>query len=187
MNDIDIYQKLVEHDEETYQLIIESYSKLLWAVALSILGSNQAFNTMDIEEIVSDVFIRLWREPQKYDPEKGTLKNYLAVMTKSLALNRYKQNKRLKTMELYESLENELTNDEDWEYLYGAIQLLEEPYKEIIIRRFLFSENPKTIRKRMNLSVKQLDNYLYRGKNKLKQILLNQQKTGEIENETKIK
>lgn len=183
MNEKDLYQKLVDHDEETYQLIIETYSKLLWAIVLSILGNKHSFGAMDVEEIVSDVFIRLWREPEKFDPEKGTLKNYLAMMAKSMALNRYKQLKRRHTVELFDSHDDIALVDNDWGELYHAIQLLDEPYKEIIVRRFFLSEKPRNIRKQMNYSVKQFDNYLYRGKKKLKDILLKRQEMEDTYNE----
>lgn len=178
MDDKKIKHALIHHDERIYLEIIDTYSKLLWAIAYSILGKNSSFRTMDAEEIVSDVFIRLWREPEKFNSEKGSLKNYLALMTKSLALNRCKQKKRDEAVELFDNYPEIVETEYDWGDLYNAIQQLEEPYKEIIVRRFLLSEKPKDIRKKLKISVKQFDNYLYRGKKKLKQIFLDKLKNG---------
>ena len=33
------------------------------------------------EDVVQDVFSALWREPEKFDSERGTLRAYLGVMT----------------------------------------------------------------------------------------------------------
>jgi RNA polymerase sigma-70 factor (ECF subfamily) len=33
------------------------------------------------EEIVQEVFLRLWNEPERYDPERGSLRSFLLAMT----------------------------------------------------------------------------------------------------------
>ena len=58
-----------------YQLekIINKYSRLLWSVAAKILDG--LGNEQDAEECVADVFIELWKEPEKFDVNRGTLKS----------------------------------------------------------------------------------------------------------------
>jgi RNA polymerase sigma-70 factor (ECF subfamily) len=39
------------------------------------------------EEIVQDVFLRLWNDPSRFDPERGTLRSYLLTQTHGRAVD----------------------------------------------------------------------------------------------------
>lgn len=143
----ELYIGLMNQEQEVYQQLIEQYAKLLWAVASTILTD---YHVTDIEEIVSDVFIRLWQAPKKYCPEKGSLKSYLVVMTRSMALNKLKQNKRMHVTNFEEEewTEEIIEQKTDWKELYSAIQQLPEPAKEIIVRRFFLRRKTKSYSKK---------------------------------------
>lgn len=170
-----VYAKLLNRDEDAFQQVINDYSKLLWAVAATVITSKTQTAVMDIEEVVSDTFVRLWQNPEKFKPEKGSLKNYLAVITRSLAINKIKKNQRnivsLFDEDVIKTIEVPVVEEREWQALYDAIATLQEPTREIFIRRFFYNEKPSTIHQEMNLSSKQVDNLLYRGKRKLQEKL----------------
>jgi RNA polymerase sigma-70 factor (ECF subfamily) len=39
------------------------------------------------EEIVQEVFVRLWNDPDRFDPDRGTLRSYLLALTHSRAVD----------------------------------------------------------------------------------------------------
>jgi RNA polymerase sigma-70 factor (ECF subfamily) len=39
------------------------------------------------EEVVQEVFVRLWNEPNRYDPERGTLRSFLLAHTHGRAVD----------------------------------------------------------------------------------------------------
>ena len=39
------------------------------------------------EEVVQEVFLRLWREPEKFDPERGSLRSYLLAQAHGRAVD----------------------------------------------------------------------------------------------------
>ena len=49
------------------------------------------------EDLTHDVFERLWRSDQ-YQEDKGSLRSYLLLMTRSMALNQLKQNKNRRSI-----------------------------------------------------------------------------------------
>lgn len=181
MTDEEWQERLMQRDEKDYQLLIQQYGKLCWAVAASVL-SNSPSSRMDIEELISDVFFRFWQHPEKYDPERGSLKNYLALVTKSMALNKLKKIQRESALPLEESWKGAVPEAAaDWQDLYEAIKELEEPTREIMIRRYFYNEKPAAIRQKLRLSEKEVDNRLYRGKKKLRSLLKHREGEWEYE------
>ena len=55
-------------------------------VALSVLGGDEDA----AEDVVQDVFMHLWRNPSAYDPARGTLRTYVAMLTRSRAVDRWR-------------------------------------------------------------------------------------------------
>ena len=41
----------------------------------------------DVEDVVHDVFVRLWRDPRRFDPTRGPLGAYVRMMSRSRALD----------------------------------------------------------------------------------------------------
>ena len=52
-------------------------------IALAVLRDGAA-----AEDVVQDVFLHLWRSPASYDPARGTLNTYVAVLAQSRSLDR---------------------------------------------------------------------------------------------------
>jgi RNA polymerase sigma-70 factor (ECF subfamily) len=55
-------------------------------VALSVLGGDEDA----AEDVVQDVFMHLWRRPAAYDPARGSLRTYVAMLTRSRAVDRWR-------------------------------------------------------------------------------------------------
>ncbi|MGG5316222.1 RNA polymerase sigma factor [Enterococcus sp. AZ072] len=177
MTNEEMKKKLIAGDDQFFDQLINQYSKLLWAVGATILTVKNSNQQMDIEEVISDVFLRLWQQPEKYNPKKGSLKSYLVIMTKSLALNKLKAKRRHHHEDLDEINEIYLaeisTKEEElaWQDLYDAVMKLDEPTRRILIMRFFYEMKPSEIQTQLGLSSKEIDNRLYRGKKKLQEFL----------------
>jgi RNA polymerase sigma-70 factor (ECF subfamily) len=163
-------------DAGAYIHIIEKCNKLLWVIVGGIL--NNVGTSEDVEECISDTYVSLWRNPKMFDPSKGNLKTYLAAVAKRKALDRYRQLKRIVIVELDEAITS--SDDDLFEYiarqelyheLYEAIRTLDEPNKEILIRRYFFNEKPSGIADKTRLPLKEVENRLYQSKQKLRRIL----------------
>jgi RNA polymerase sigma-70 factor (ECF subfamily) len=172
-----LVHKLSEGDQDAFSYLIDTYSKLLWVVAGGILG--RIATTQDIEECVSDVFVHIWQNPQGFDPKKGSLKTFLAVVAKSKALDMYRKLSKNKIVELDEAINSSdyglleyIVNKEMCHELYTAIASLPEPNKEIVMRRYFFDEKPAKIAESISLPVKEVENRLYQSKAKLRKHLV---------------
>lgn len=176
MSDEKLIRAIRARDEEAITQVIETYSKLLWSVAgavLSGIGSAQ-----DTEECVADAFIYLWKFPEKFDPKRGTLKTWLAIVARTKALDRCRALSRRETLPLDEAAlspgigaAEEFLLRSDREEALRAIQSLDEPDREILLRRCCRGQKPRQIALALGIPVKQVENRLYRTKKKLREIL----------------
>ena len=69
-------------DPEAYQAVYAAHSRRVYANAYRILGDRAR-----CEDIVQDVFLRLWLKPDRFDEARGDLGSYLALMARSRALD----------------------------------------------------------------------------------------------------
>jgi RNA polymerase sigma-70 factor (ECF subfamily) len=179
MQDSELSAKLRKGDPEALELVMERYTRLLWSVAGAILKNTGA--SEDIEECVSDVFTALWRNPAKWNPKRGELRTYLALLARSKALNMAKRLGRRQTVPLEETLSSgdvvtlEVLEREAETAAESAIAALPEPDREIFIRRHLLGQSPNAIARAMEIPVRQVSNRLYRGRGKLKTMLQGQE------------
>ena len=61
-----------------------------------------------------------------------------------------------------------LLQEETRKELIAAVNALADLERDILIRRYYYEQKPRDIAKALDLSVKQVDNYLYRSKQKLR-------------------
>ena len=176
MNDITAIAGIRNRDERTINEVIVKYSKLLWPIASAVLknvGSEQ-----DVEECVADVFIDLWENPDKYDPKRGTLKSWLCMVARCKAIDRYRTLSKHGTVPLEGAMmvgrmgmQDALMQEETKRELAAAVNALADVERDILIRRYYYDQKPREIAKALDISIKQVENHLYRSKQKLRKAI----------------
>lgn len=176
MRDEAVASAFRRRDETVMAKVIDQYARLLWPIASAVLHG--AGNEQDIEECVADTFIYLWTHPDQFDPARGSLKTLLCVLVRSRSIDRYREIRRRDCISLEdavcstgESVLDHMVRLENKEELIYAVNQLEEPNREILIRRYYHNQKPRQIALALGLTVKQVDNSLYRSKRQLRQIL----------------
>ena len=176
MTDITAIAGVKEKDERVINEVIVKYSRLLWPIAAAVLknvGSEQ-----DVEECVADVFIDLWENPDKYEPERGTLKSWLCMVARCKAIDRYRVLSKHSTVPLEGAMmvgrmgmQDALLQEETKRELVAAVNALADVEKDILIRRYYYEQKPREIAKALDLPLKQVENHLYRSKQKLRKAI----------------
>jgi len=105
MNFIDrkILERLIKGDQSAFKAIYDQMSAGVYSVAYSIVKNDD-----NAQEVVQDVFTKLWINKSKLDPE-GNLWVFLYVVTKRLSIDRFRSEKRFKL-----ALENNFRDDNDF-------------------------------------------------------------------------
>ena len=176
MKDIIVIYGIKERDECMINEVIDKYSKLLWPIASAVLknvGSEQ-----DVEECIADVFIDLWENPDKYDAQRGTLKSWLCMVARCKAIDRYRILSKRNTVPLEGAMmagrmgmQDALLQEETKRELAAAVNALADVERDILIRRYYYEQKPREIAKALDLSVKQVENHLFRSKQKLRKAI----------------
>lgn len=176
MQDEKILLGIQNREEDVMAKVIDRYSRLLWPIAAAVL--EHVGDSRDVEECVADAFIYLWANPQKFDPRRGSLKTLLCIVTRSRAIDRYRELSRRQTIPLEEvvlgsglGVQEDYLRRENSRELTAAVNALEEPAREILIRRYYYGQKPRQIALALDMTVKQVDNSLYRSKHKLREML----------------
>ena len=98
--------RLVAGDEAALREVYRSHAAAVNGLALRVL-SNEAM----AEEIVQDVFVRLWEQPDRFDPDRAPLRAFLLAMTHSRAVERVRAEESLRRR--HEAAEHEPTEVAD--------------------------------------------------------------------------
>jgi len=73
---------LVQQDVRALEALYVRYSRPIFSLALKILGDREV-----VEEVVQEVFLRLWTRAFGYDPQRGKLLSWLLTITHHRAID----------------------------------------------------------------------------------------------------
>jgi RNA polymerase sigma-70 factor (ECF subfamily) len=75
-------------DPAAFSAAFDAYAGAVHAAALAVLG-----DPVRAQDVVQDVFLRLWRRPEAFDPARGSLAGYLRVMARSRAVDLWRESR----------------------------------------------------------------------------------------------
>src|SRR3954469_1386194 len=73
-------------DPTEFSSVYDEHARSVCGAALRILG-----NRAQAQDVTQDVFLKLWRSPRRFDPQRGELGAYLRLMARSRALDLYRE------------------------------------------------------------------------------------------------
>ena len=129
-------------DPKTFARVYDEHSRGVYGAALRILG-----DPARAQDVVQDVFLRVWRNPGNFDHRRGELGSYLRLMARSRALDVYREGQAAgrarDRMENVVAFENEardderpgaiLERDEDRARVREALKSLPLPQREALV------------------------------------------------------
>ena len=109
-SDEDLAQRLQQRDPDALETLISRYSReVYYFIRLVLDGVGVA---QDAEECVNDLFVAVWQEIDTFDPARGTLRTWLTMRAKYIALDRRRHLCRRQTHNLQSADENRQSSDE---------------------------------------------------------------------------
>ena len=121
-------------DQAGFQRAFTDHHRAVYAAAYRVLG-----DPVLAQDVVQDVFLRLWRRPGAYNPSRGDLATYLRLMARSRALDLWRESQdrgraaeRLKIV--FDSPSTDPADlDHDGEQVREAMRQLPESQREALV------------------------------------------------------
>jgi RNA polymerase sigma-70 factor, ECF subfamily len=125
--------------EAALSALYDRYSRTVFGVGLRILGDRSM-----AEELVQEVFLKVWRSSNTFDPTRGSFSTWLYRVTRSVALDLYRKRARrvrpVSDGQLHIAAERDSSAgpqevvDESWLSwrVSRALEVLDAPHREVI-------------------------------------------------------
>ena len=82
MTDSMLMSRVRAGDEDALAALHDRYAQVVYSVALRVLGE-----TTQAEDILQEIFLQLWRKPERFDSSRGSLGAWLAVIARHRAID----------------------------------------------------------------------------------------------------
>ena len=170
-----------EKQRSDVEQIWNLYGKIMLAKAYGILG-----NMQDAEDAVQEAFLRISKNAENFsEPKSPDTIALVSIYTRNVAINMYRRNK--KRNELFgndgdldnvisaaaesEDIAQLIVNDETVEIVRRAINLLDEPYKDVILLKYYYHKKNIEIAEVLGVDANTVNGRVFRAKKKLKELI----------------
>lgn len=148
--DLELMQLVAADDEAAVTRLYDRFGSLVYRMAYQAMPSRS-----DAEEVVQEVFIRLWRTAGRYDPKRASLVTWVMLISRRHIVDRLRRSRaRVKPSALEEGwsppadnvpMGSEIENSERFALVMERIEKLPELQKTVVKRAYLNGQTLKQI------------------------------------------
>jgi len=117
-NDAALVAAIRSGDDQAMAQLYDRYSGIVYSVALRVLGDTGA-----AEDILQDIFMQLWRNPDVFDASRGSLPAWLAVIARNRAIDTLRKRRPEEEIsDVVVSVEPDLARGAEWSRVLDKIR-----------------------------------------------------------------
>lgn len=177
LTDADLFVQLQNGETDALAVLYDRHAALVYGIATKLLN-----NSAEAEDLTQDIFFSLTKKCA-YDSKRGTLRTYLAILTRSRGLDRLRARTRQQ-----QKLRNEASNDrekllsnnpmeevsqiERSQEVQSALEQLSTKEREVLRMAYYQGLSQSEIAKQLNIALGTVKSRSRRGLLKLRQTLL---------------
>ncbi len=167
----DLVARTANGDSAAYKILVDRQVHHIYAVARRMLGDEA-----EAEDIVQEVFLRLWKNAGKFDPEKARLSTWLHRVTSNLCIDRLRGRRTEQLDEKYEASymgdqDTNLQNKALTKRLQEVMMGLPERQRLALVLFHFEGHSMKETGDILEISVEAVESLLARGRRTMKQKL----------------
>lgn len=174
--DIELYRLLQAGQADVLGILYDRHVGLVYGIALNILT-----NPQEAEDLTQDIFLMLARKCS-YDPVRGSLRTFLAILTRSRSIDRVRSRtssrKFLRRWQTNHSLEDEVDSPSEYAFqleqsqeVQAALAQLSNVQQQILRLAYYDGLSQSQIAEQLNLPLGTVKTKVRRGLIKLRQTL----------------
>lgn len=143
---------LKNKDKDAFSYLYDNYSAALYGVILRILSKDAEA----AQDILQDVFLKIWNKIDLYDNSKGTLFTWMINISRNTAIDTLRNTKRVSIHSINDYVtaidkEHQLESKEDKIGLKEVIYKLKEEHKIMIELAYFSGYTQDEIAKHLNI------------------------------------
>ncbi|MCM3406026.1 RNA polymerase sigma factor [Cytobacillus oceanisediminis] len=97
IKDAELYRSILQKDSKALELLYDRYEKLLFSFVYKMTHDPQLS-----EEVIQEVFMKLWKKHSNYSEDKGKFSSWLLTLTRNTALDVLRKQKPQESFEYKE-------------------------------------------------------------------------------------
>jgi RNA polymerase sigma-70 factor (ECF subfamily) len=147
-SDAELVARMVRGDRSAVALLYERHQAPLFGLARSMLRS-----AAEAEDLLHDVFLEAWRRSSDYSAERGTVRAWLILRTRSRALDRLKSAARPRTAALEPAAEAAPAETVDQARLRALLVQMPEPQQQVVLLGYFEGLSSAEISERLGIPI----------------------------------
>lgn len=89
VDDLELLRAIANNDQHAFMQLYQQYCNLVFSLALRVVR-----HQVLAEEVTQDVFVKLWQQPDRWNPALGQFSSWLLTITRNAAIDRLRKEQR---------------------------------------------------------------------------------------------
>jgi RNA polymerase sigma factor (sigma-70 family) len=151
-NDVRMRVALIAGSEPTLAEAYDTYGPVVYGMALQVTGDRGA-----AEDIAQDVFVDLWRRPERFDPHRAPLRGWLCMIARRRGIDwvrrrRAQERARLAGLDPAPTLlEDDLVDSTAYKQVRNAVADLPTPHRQAIFLAYYHGLTYREVARELNI------------------------------------
>ncbi len=177
MNTQNVIKYYITNNGLDIEKVVRNYTAYIHKI-ISNIDTCKNLSTEDIEEIINDTFLVLWKNSNKLDNDK-LFTSYIAGVTKNIVKAKYRENKEIVMNSNIEDFENLLVSNFNIEEILNIkeknrtiqnqLKQMKNVDRQIFIMYYYYSMKTKEISQKLGINDMTVRIKLHRIRNKIKE------------------
>lgn len=167
-----LVESLKQRDKSAFDYLYAKYSAALYTVISGIVNDKETGS-----DILQDVFVKIWRQLDQYDPAKGRLFTWMLNVARNAAID-FTRGKQFKNSRQNTGLNEDFTQTAgalavnlDNIGIAGVVKRLPDEYRKLIILAYFKGYTQDEIAKEENIPLGTVKTRIRKGLMELKKLL----------------